>query len=193
MTGIQTCALPISKAITQLRGYGLQTWRFLKNLSQLTTIYPNCETLYNNCRIQQDFGITNARFARQVSQVTGYPFHREILKLDNDEMILQVAGDEAVIAQRPNYLTDSVFKDRVDENPFHTKDDDDEVAPREAQRRYKRRKKIGISNVSEVDDLKKQLKEAIKAAKVATEETLRIKKELKKETKDKDREDDIDF
>ena len=88
--------------------------------SQLSTLCPNWETLYNNCRIHQDFGVTNARFAKQVALLTDYPSHEEILKLDNDEMLLQVAGDEAVIAQRPNYLTDAFFKGQADPNPYHT-------------------------------------------------------------------------
>jgi len=179
----------LTKAITLLRGYGLQTWSFWQDLSQLSTLYPNWETLYNNCRIHQDFGITNARFAKQISQLTDYPFHREILKLDNDEMLLQVAGDEVVIAQRPNYLTDAVFIGQTDPNPFHTKEDDDDLTPQQAQRRYKRRKKRGISTLTEIEDLKQQLKDAIKEARGATKEAHVAKQALEKLTDDNESEE----
>ncbi len=174
----------LTKAITLLRGYGLQTWSFWQDLSQLSSIYPDWETLYNNCRIHQDFGITNAKFAKQVSDLTGYPFYREILKLDNDEMILQVAGDEAVIAQRPNYITDAIFKGLADPNPFHTKDDEDDLAPQQKQRRYTRRKNRNISGDSEVEELKSLLKDALKSVKEATEETRQAKEKVDKLTAD---------
>jgi len=182
----------LTKAITLLRGYGLQTWSFWQDLSQLSTLYPEWETIYNNCRVHQNFGITNARFAKQISQLTDYPYYREILKLDNDEMILQVAGDEAVIAQRPNYLSDALFKDQTDANPFHTKDDDDELAPQQAQRRYKRRKTKDFSGLSETEELKQQLKEAIKAAKDAAEEATSAKRELEKLTTAKENQEKKD-
>jgi len=170
----------LTKAITLLRGYGLQTWSFWQDLSQLSTLYPNWETLYNNCRIHQNFGITNAKISKEVSQLTDYPFHREILKLDNDEMLLQVAGDEVVIAQRPNYLTDSLFKGQIDVNPFHTKDDDEDLTPQKIQRRYKRRMTRKISNISETEDLIQQLKDAIKSANDAAEEAREAKRKLEK-------------
>ena len=113
---------PLSKAITLLRGYGLQTWSFWQDISQLSSLYPDWETLYNNCQIHQDFGITNTRFARQAAYITGYPHYKEILKLDNNKMILQMAGEEAVIAQRPDYLKDVLFKGMADPNPYHIKE-----------------------------------------------------------------------
>ena len=170
----------LTKAITLLRGYGLQTWSFWQDVSQLSKLYPNWETLYNNCRVHQDFGITNARFARQVSQLTDYPFHREILKLDNDEMLLQIAGDEAVIAQRPNYLSDVLFEGMADPNPFHCRDDDEELKPQFAQRRYKRRKGRGLktAELDEIEELKLELKQAIKAARDASSEAQEAKQKI---------------
>lgn len=173
----------LTKAITLLRGYGLQTWSFWQDLSQLSTLYPNWETLYNNCRIHQNFGITNARFAKNISELTGYPSHHEILKLDNDEMLLQVAGDETVIVQRPNYMTDSLFTNLADPNPFHTRDDEDDLAPQHTQRRYKRRKQRDFTVASETDELKQQLKDAIKYAKNAEDEAKQAKQKLKELTK----------
>ncbi len=170
----------LTKAITLLRGYGLQTWSFWQDLSQLSSLYPNWETLYNNCRVHQNFGITNARFAKQVSQLTDYPNHREILKLDNDEILLQVAGDEAVIAQRPNYLSDLLFEGQADPNPFHSKDDDNDILPQHAQRRYKRRKNRKFSSQSEVEELRLQLKEALNVAKEAAKEAQEANRKLEK-------------
>jgi len=170
----------LTRAITLLRGYGLQTWSFWQDLSQLQTLYPNWETLYNNCRVHQNFGITNAYFARKIATITDYPDAHEILTLDNDEMLLQVAGDEAVIAQLPNYLTDPVFAGKADENPFHSKEDDDALAPMRAQRRYRRRSDHDFQKLSETEALRRELKEAIETARKATEEAQKARKELQK-------------
>ncbi len=173
----------LTKAITLLRGYGLQTWSFWQDLSQLQSLYPNWETLYNNCRVHQNFGITNAHFAKKIALITDYIDYQEILKLDNDEMLLQIAGDETVIAQLPNYLTDAVFKGKADENPFHTREDEEALTPQRAQRRYKRRKKEPFIKMTETEALKQELKEAIAAARKATEEAQQAKKELEQLSK----------
>ena len=53
-------------------------------------------------------------------------------------MLLSLAGDRPVIAQRPNYLSDAPFRDRFDANPYHQPRDLDEIAPRRGQRDYRR-------------------------------------------------------
>lgn len=125
----------LKQAITLLRGYGLQTWSFWQDISQLKQLYPyDWETIYNNCRVHQNFGVTNARSARSVADLTGVHSWREILQLDHDELLLQQSGNEAVIAQRPNYLTDPAFRGSFDPNPFHSRDEERDVSAARPQR-----------------------------------------------------------
>lgn len=123
------------QAVTLLRGYGLQTWSFWQDLSQLQHLYPNdWRTMLNNCRGIQAFGFNTLAAARSVCEVTGFPDPVTALELDRDEMLLQLAGDTPVIAQRPNYLTDAPFAGLADANPYHDAADDDEVTARCPQR-----------------------------------------------------------
>jgi type IV secretion system protein VirD4 len=130
---------PLRQAITLLRGYGLQTWSFWQDLSQLKRLYEHdWETMYNNCRAHQYFGITTPYLAEQIARLTLHDDMFEILDLDSDEMLLSLAGDRPVIAQRPNYLTDTPFRGQFDPNPYHQPQDLEQIKPRRGQRDYSR-------------------------------------------------------
>ncbi|NBD95310.1 MAG: type IV secretory system conjugative DNA transfer family protein [Gammaproteobacteria bacterium] len=93
---------PLRQAITLLRGYGLQTWSFWQDLSQLKRLYPNdWETMYNNCRAHQYFGITTPLLADQIAHLTLKYSYADVLELDADEMLLTLAGDTPVIRRSP--------------------------------------------------------------------------------------------
>lgn len=48
-------------AVTLLRGYGLQTWSFWQDVSQLQALYPrDWQTMVNNCKVFQAFGANNS-------------------------------------------------------------------------------------------------------------------------------------
>lgn len=130
----------LRQAITLLRGYGIQTWSFWQDMSQLQRLYPqDWETMYNNCRVHQMFGITTLHMARSICALNWYGHPSEVLGLDADEMILSIAGDQPVIAQRPNYLTDPIFKGLADRNPMHHPPEEiDAVTARHPQRHYQR-------------------------------------------------------
>ena len=129
----------LRQAITLMRGYGLQTWSFWQDLSQLTNLYPSdWETMYNNCRVHQSFGFTNLRAAERAADLAGFYDPLEVLGLDADEMILSIAGDEAVIARKPNYLSDPAFRSLYAENPFYAAVSAPPPRPRRPPRRYVR-------------------------------------------------------
>jgi type IV secretion system protein VirD4 len=56
-----------------------------------------------------------------MAEMTGFLSGNAMLDLRPDEMVLQLAGDEAVIAQLPNYLADPAFKNLYDVNPYYDK------------------------------------------------------------------------
>lgn len=117
----------LRQAVTLLRGYGVRVWSFWQDLSQLKHLYPNdWETILNNCRIQQYFGTTTARAADAVVDVSGFGPREAVLDLDRDEMVLNVAGDEPVVARKPNYRFDPPFQGLYADNPFYAESGDDE-------------------------------------------------------------------
>jgi type IV secretion system protein VirD4 len=129
----------LRQAITLLRGYGLQTWSFWQDHSQLSNLYPlDWQTMYNNCRVHQAFGFTTLQAANAISQLSGFHDPLEALRLDSDEMLLSVSGDEAVIAQKPNYLTDPAFQGLYAPNPFYRESGERPPVAQRGQRRYRR-------------------------------------------------------
>jgi type IV secretion system protein VirD4 len=110
----------LRQAVTLLRGYGLQTWSFWQDASQLQLLYPrDWKTMVNNCRVLQCFGALNQVAAAGMSELTGFGDGHAVLELAHDEMVLQLAGDEAVVARVPNYLSDPAFTGMFDANPYH--------------------------------------------------------------------------
>lgn len=112
----------LRQAITLLRGYGVQSWSFWQDVSQMRRLYPDdWETMVNNCRVVQCFGALNLMAAGAMAKLTGFGSEsgREVLDLDDHEMLLQIAGDEAVVARKPDYLTDPAFRGQFDANPYH--------------------------------------------------------------------------
>ncbi len=120
----QLGSLPqLRQALTLLRGYGVQTWSFWQDVSQLSQLYPgDWRTMVNNCRVLQCFGALNMNAARDMAELTGFGDGRTVLDLQADEMILQLAGDEAVVARRPNYLGDPPFAGQYDGNPYYDRE-----------------------------------------------------------------------
>jgi type IV secretion system protein VirD4 len=110
----------LRQAVTLLRGYGLQTWSFWQDASQLQHLYPHdWQTMINNSKVVQCFGANTLLAARSMADLVGHPDPLGVLQLPPDEMLLQVAGDEAVVAKLPNYRADPAFGTLFDTNPYH--------------------------------------------------------------------------
>ena len=159
----------LRQAITLLRGYGLQTWSFWQDASQLQMLYSHdWKTMVNNCRVLQCFGALNQVAADSMAEMTGFASGNAMLDLGRNEMVLQLAGDEAVVAQLPNYLADPAFKNLYDRNPYH--DHNRPVMPREGvpQRMYARPGEpspaVAAGAIDKVDPLLRQLLEKSRKA-----------------------------
>ena len=121
----------LRQAVTLLRGYGLQCWSLWQDVSQLRLLYPrDWETMVNNCRVVQCFGALNLMAADAMARLTGYGSPEAVLDLDDTEMLLQIAGEPAQRARKPDYLADPAFKGQFDPNPYH--DPDQPVMPQPA-------------------------------------------------------------
>jgi len=140
------------QAVTLLRGYGLQVWSFWQDLEQIESCYPKkWKTILNNSKAIQAFGIPNVKAANQLMDITGFNANMTLLDLDRDEMLLQMAGDEGILAQKINYLSDPLFNGLYDKNPFHSFQDSQGFVPVKPQRIYSR--KSDTDNKVKVDEL----------------------------------------
>ena len=129
----------LRQAITLLRGYGLRTWSFWQDLSQLKMLYPqDWQTMVNNCEVMQAFGFANASVARDGAELTGYHDWRVLQDLEAEEMVLAIAGDQPVIARKPNYLFDPAFEGQFDENSFYAEADPAAQAERDRWKLFRR-------------------------------------------------------
>ncbi|NBD95291.1 MAG: type IV secretory system conjugative DNA transfer family protein [Gammaproteobacteria bacterium] len=109
----------LRRAVTLLRGYGVRTWSFWQDLSQLQTLYADWETLYNNTRYIQAFGIGTHLLANKVAGLLNLPGDIDPLRLDADKLILAEAGRSARVATKPDYLNDPCFEGLYDDNAFY--------------------------------------------------------------------------
>ncbi|MBB6086869.1 type IV secretion system protein VirD4 [Wenzhouxiangella marina] len=109
----------LRRAVTLLRGYGVRTWSFWQDLSQLQSLYPDWETLYNNTRYIQTFGATTHLLGASLSRLLNLPGDVDPLKLTPGELILAEAGCPARVVLKPDYLKDACFRGHYDDNPFY--------------------------------------------------------------------------
>ncbi|MCA9173290.1 MAG: type IV secretory system conjugative DNA transfer family protein [Planctomycetales bacterium] len=108
----------LESAITLCRGYGLQTWTFWQDLSQIESLYEvGWNTMVNNCAVVQAFGAKNDRVAQQIADLIGIELD-DIRGLLPDEQVTAIDGDIKK-SKKLDYLYDSAFNGLFDENPFH--------------------------------------------------------------------------
>ena len=109
----------LQRALTLMRGYGLLTWTFWQDLSQLKSTYPNnWESLFNNCQVHTTFGMTNLNMANKVSDLYGTIDGEAVLDLNRGDQFVQLPGQRVKLMRRPNYMTDAMFEGSFDKNPF---------------------------------------------------------------------------
>jgi type IV secretion system protein VirD4 len=109
----------LKRAVTLLRGYGLRTWSFWQDLSQLQGLYPDWQTIFNNTRYVQSFGATTHLMAETIAHLLRLPGDIDPLLLPRDQLVLAESGRAPRVARKPDYLGDPQFKGLYDDNPFY--------------------------------------------------------------------------
>src|SRR3546814_14492296 len=93
---------------------------FWQVASQLQYLYPDdWQTMVNNSKVVQCFGANTLLAAQTMAGLVGHPDPVGVLALPPDEMLLQVAGDIAVVAKLPNYRLDPAFAGLFDGHHYH--------------------------------------------------------------------------
>lgn len=124
----------LRQALTLLRGYGLQTISYWQDLSQLRQLYPaDWQAMINNCRVLQCFGAPNLAAARDIADVVGGVSADALMQLPLGHVLLQQAGQTAILVRAPDYRYDTIYAGRFDPNPYHQSGAD--VSPPRAARR----------------------------------------------------------
>jgi type IV secretion system protein VirD4 len=107
----------LESAITLLRGYGLVTWSFWQDISQLRQLYPqSSESILNNCSVVQLFGLRNNRVAKEFGEIMGVDASH-LRELATDEQALMISNEGPLLARKLDYLNDRQFEGLFDENP----------------------------------------------------------------------------
>lgn len=109
----------LRKAVTLLRGYGLQVWMFFQDLSQMEALYKSdFKTMINNCGVLQAFGISRLSVANPLATIIGEYKDSDILSLDQTQQILSIAPGKVRVARLLKYYKDNAFSGRYSQNPL---------------------------------------------------------------------------
>lgn len=110
---------PLMSAITLMRGYGVRTWTFWQDASQIQRLYPDWPTIVNNCHAVQVFGRMGPLAALHAADLMGLPKPDMLRDLKAEDMMLALGGDDPKIVRRPNYLSDAELARLASPNPFY--------------------------------------------------------------------------
>ena len=109
-------------AVTLLRGYGVRTWTFWQDASQLKRLYPDWETIVNNAGILQVFGVNNHLAAKAAAELLGEQItQRDLLRTPRDEQVVLQAGGYLQRLRKLDYLQDKPFSGCFQPNPFYAR------------------------------------------------------------------------
>jgi type IV secretion system protein VirD4 len=128
----------LRKAVTLMRGYGVQVWMFFQDLSQLERLYAaDYRTLVNNCGVLQTFGLPRKSASEPIAGIIGadavldHSSKRDpldvlanmLVSLDRSQQALSIAGRPIRIARSMRYFRDQPFEGKYDPNPMHNQGD----------------------------------------------------------------------
>jgi type IV secretion system protein VirD4 len=108
---------PLRKAITLLRGYGLQVWMFFQDMDQLSFLYEDPFTFINNCGVVQAFGMTRMAAAKAISGAIGGYSPKELMRLDRSQQIVSLSSGVLRACRLIKYFRDPAFGGLFDPNP----------------------------------------------------------------------------
>ncbi len=110
----------LTQAITLMRGYGVITWSFWQDLSQIQNLYPNeWQSLVNNAHVFQAFGLTNSRARRQLLEFAAETLPAPHRFHNTDQQLLVTNKDGPKLTPKLDYLSDPIMNGRYGVNPMY--------------------------------------------------------------------------
>jgi type IV secretion system protein VirD4 len=86
----------LQQTVTLYRGYGLQAWLFVQDVSQLKSLYPESwPAIVNSCAVVQMFGARNQRMATEYAELIGGISANGIMEMPLSSQVLLVNGKGA--------------------------------------------------------------------------------------------------
>jgi len=112
----------LRKAVTLLRGYGLQVWMFFQDVSQLRSLYEEDSfTILHNCGVVQAFGISHYSAAQEIAKIVGRYRANDITNLDITQQLLLTSSRIPHVARKMCYYSDKAFAGKFSPNPLFGK------------------------------------------------------------------------
>lgn len=109
-------------AVTLMRGYGVRTWTFWQDASQLKRLYPDWETILNNAGVLQVFGVNNHLAAKAAAELLGDQVTQaDLLRMSREEQIVLQTGGHLQRLRKLDYLHDKAYYGCFEPNPFYGK------------------------------------------------------------------------
>ena len=106
---------PLQNALTLMRGNGCVVHSLWQDVSQISGLYHDYNTILNNHGLIRVLGASNYAQAERFGEILGVSA-RSIMNLEPNEQMLLVDGN-VIRCQRLNYLKDSCFAGRFEANP----------------------------------------------------------------------------
>lgn len=109
----------LKKAITLLRGYGLQVWMFFQDLTQIQMIYEeDADGMINNCGVVQCFGMGRNLAAKPISEMIGRFSVDQLVQLSQKQQVVSLSRKAPELLRSCFYYADRAFAGRWDVNPL---------------------------------------------------------------------------
>lgn len=103
-------------ALTLMRGFGVRVWLFFQDMTQLSRIYSDWESILNNCTTQQFFKPATPFARRMLDEYLQGAAPFEAFKDDKAVLVSQGATH---MVTRPDYRRDRIFAGLAKPNPFY--------------------------------------------------------------------------
>lgn len=103
---------------TFLRGSGVRMWTLWQDGSQLSTLYPDWQTIVNNTSVRTFMPGSAGLASEQLAAMAGVS-QRDLMSLNPFEQLVCESGREPRIVRIPRYWIDRRFRGRFDDLPRH--------------------------------------------------------------------------
>ena len=111
----------IRTAATFGRAAGMRALFVLQSYAQLKILYPDYETLVENCGSLVTFGHTTSHMSKALADMLGDISAEALFNMRPEQLAVRTLGAPTRIGRRLDYLKDTLFRGRADANPMFAK------------------------------------------------------------------------